>query len=69
MLLLQVEDFEKVGVDHIWAVAIGSPETVEDWSRKTKLKEGRVRSWLWSAPDCIRQGSTHSVILADTRGG
>ena len=41
---VQVDDFEKVGVDHIWAVATGDPEKVEGWARKTKLSEGRVRA-------------------------
>ena len=46
----QVDDFKAVGVDQIWAVAIGDPEKVDGWARKTKLSEGRVRAWRRRAP-------------------
>lgn len=40
---VQVKEFEAVGVDHVWAVAIGDPEKVDNWARKCNLAEGRVR--------------------------
>ena len=41
-LWAQAGDFAEVGVDHIWAVAIGDPEAVSGWAKKTKLSEGKV---------------------------
>ena len=40
--LPQAGEFENVGVDHIWAVAVGDPHDVECWAEQTKLSEGKV---------------------------